>query len=100
MHFFQTWTLIIYSLPKKSRRRYREEVRWMPMVLTEKQGVIRMKELGVASALLFMQQLGFELFDLVNEEKNFRIDVTHNPETGKAIFRIIEPDEDGNYPEN
>jgi predicted RNA-binding Zn-ribbon protein involved in translation (DUF1610 family) len=26
MHFFQTWTLIIYSLPKKSQQRCRKEV--------------------------------------------------------------------------
>lgn len=41
-----------------------------------------------------MGDLCRELFDLINQHKNFRIDVSYNPELEKTRFEIIECDED------
>lgn len=68
--------------------------------MDNKKGEIFIKTDGAAGGLLFMGDLCRELFDLINQHKTFRIDVSYNPKLNKTRFKIIESDEDDSYQEN
>lgn len=78
------------ALTKREYLPIKKEVR----ITGNKKGEIFIKTDGAAGGLLFMGDLCRELFDLINQHKNFRIDVSYNPEVEKTRFEIIECDED------